>query len=97
MFIFGVADGRIHMKGDVSGWVVIGGDAGPNKTTIHQMSGPPVSQGFPVANRKAGDSLTVIGPSVSAEGKTWWPVSDGNGDKGYLPADALTVTGCPAS
>jgi hypothetical protein len=113
--ILSVSNGRFYVSAP-GGWLVLGGDKGPNKTSIHQMSGSPLTKGiaivanadaalldspsangFPVVNLKASDQLTVTGSSVSAEGKIWWPVSDSNGDNGYLPEDVLTVTGCPSS
>lgn len=111
--LLGVTDGRVFLT-EAKGWIVLGGNSGPNATAIHPLSAPPVSQNstvtlskaatlvdhasanaFPVADLKSGTQLTVTGPSVSAEGKTWWPVSDDSGDNGYLPEDAFTVTSCP--
>lgn len=59
------------------------------------MYDAPSSSAFPVASYAAGMHVAVTGPSVSAEGKTWWPVADGAVAVGYLPEDVLTVTGCP--
>lgn len=112
--LLGIVDGRIYVS-EPGGWVVLGGNKGPNKTKIHQASKPPASQGirviaskdvtlvdsssdsgFPVANLKVGDRLTVTGPGVLSQGRTWWPVTADSGGNGYLPEDVLTVTGCPS-
>ena len=45
-----------------------------------------------VSTLSDGTELTVTGPSVTADGYTWWPVTDSDGKAGFVVADFLQTS-----
>jgi hypothetical protein len=65
--------------------------AGTGSTGVN-MRGTASTSGTIVTTLSDGSALTVTGDSVTADGYTWWPVEDSNGNKGFVAADYLQAS-----
>jgi hypothetical protein len=80
--------------GTTGGPIVNGGKAlvtGTGSTGVN-MRDTATTSGKIVTTLSDGAVLTVTGDSVTADGYTWWPVTDANGNKGFVVADYLQAS-----